>query len=235
MTEPLLKIQGLVKSYQALRPLRVESLAIDAGAVVSLIGLDAQAAEMFVGLITGAVLPDAGDVHLFGQSTRDVPDSDAWLEMLDGVGLVTDRAVLIAKFSVEQNIAIPFTLQVDPIGDELRAQVGSLAHEVGIARSDLAVAVAQAPAEVVARVRWARALALNPRLLVAEHPSATIPRERVKGFATDLARVARARRLAVLALTADDLFATSLGGDVLVHQPATGILRGRGVWRRIFR
>ena len=66
---------------------------------------------MLVGLLTGALLPDAGDVQLFGKSTRDVGDSDAWLAMLDGVGILTDRAVLIEQFTVEQNIAMPFTLR----------------------------------------------------------------------------------------------------------------------------
>ena len=40
--------------------------------------------------------------------------------MLDGVGILTDRAVLIAQFSVEQNIAMPFTLAVDPVADDVR-------------------------------------------------------------------------------------------------------------------
>ena len=38
--------------------------------------------------------------------------------MLDGVGILTDRAVLIGQFTVEQNIAMPFTLDVDPVRAE---------------------------------------------------------------------------------------------------------------------
>jgi putative spermidine/putrescine transport system ATP-binding protein len=234
MDEPLVSVSNLTKAYQALRPLRIASLALERGAMVSLMGLDASAAEMFVGLLTGAVLPDEGDVHLFGKSTRDVPDSDAWLEMLDDVGIVTDRAVLIAQFSVEQNIAIPFTLQVDPLAEDTRSQVARLGREVGLRPADLSRQVAQAPPDVVARVRLARALALDPIVLIAEHPSASLPREQVKAFADDLARVARDRQLSVLAITADDSFASALGGRVLVHEPATGALRAPSAWRRIF-
>jgi putative ABC transport system ATP-binding protein len=230
----VISAQKVVKTYQALRPLRIESLEVRQRAIVSLMGFDAAAAEMFVGLLTGAVLPDSGDVHLLGKSTKDVSDSDAWLSMLDAVGIVTDRAVLIAQFSVEQNIAMPFTLQVDPIAADARPRVGTLAAEVGLTSADLVRVVAQSPPEVVARVRLARALALNPALLLAEHPSATLPREQVKGYASDIARIARQRQHAVLAITADDAFADALGGQVLIHDPATGTLRPPGLWRKIF-
>ena len=234
MSDTLVTVQKLTKNYQALRPLRIDSLALVRAGVVSLIGLDAPAAEMLVGLLTGAVLPDSGDIHLFGKSTRDVTDSDAWLEMLDDVGIVTDRAVLIAQFSVEQNIALPFTLQVDPIAAEMRPRIARLAAEVGLEAAVLPRPVAQAPPEIVARVRLARALALNPIVLVAEHPTASLPRQHVKDFADTIARLARDRQLSVLAITADETFASALGGQVLLHEPATGALRPRSAWRKIF-
>lgn len=234
MTAPLVVARNVVKSYQALRPLRLQSLTLSPGAIVALTGLDAQAAEVLVGLLTGALLPEEGEVELFGRSTRSVTDSDAWLAMLDRVGLLTDRAVLIGSFTAAQNIAMPFTLQVDPLADEVRARVEALAAEVGLRGGDIARQVAEAPAEVVTRVRLARALALNPTLLLAEHPSAALPRDRVTAFAGDMARIARRRGLAVLAVTADDVFARALGGDVLRHEPASGALRARSRWRKIF-
>ena len=171
---------------------------------------------------------------MFGKSTRDVADSDAWLAMLDGVGILTDRAVLIEQFSVEQNIAMPFTLQVDPVNEAMKPTVHALAREVGLDESTWTVPVARAGAEARVRVNLARAIALQPRLLLAEHPSATLPRDTVARFATDLGRIARARSLAVLAITADEAFARPLGGQLLTHEPATGALKPLSVWRKLF-
>jgi phospholipid/cholesterol/gamma-HCH transport system ATP-binding protein len=232
--DPLVTIEGLSKNYQALRPLRIASLALRRAGVVSIMGLDAPAAEMLVGLLTGAVLPDEGEVHLFGRSTHAVNDADAWLEMLDDLGIVTERAVLIAQFSVAQNLAMPFTLQVDPVAPEMRARVAALGAEVGLKEEDLDRQIAQCPPEVLVRVRLARALALDPIVLIVEHPSASLPREHVKAFATDVARVARGRQLSVLSITADEAFASALGGDTLTHEPASGVLRPRSGWRKIF-
>ena len=234
MSDVVLQVENLHKNYQALRPLRVQSLTIKRAEMVSLVGLDAAAAEMLVGLLTGAVLPDEGRISLLGQSTGDVTNTDAWLAMLDQVGIVTDRAVLIAQFSVEQNIAIPFTLQVDPVAPDVKPQVAALAREVGLGSADLDTRVAEAAPGVVARVRLARALALDPVLLMVEHPSASLRREDVKPFAEILAKVAKTRTAAVLAITADEAFATALGGNVLLHEPATGALKPQSRWRKIF-
>lgn len=233
--EPLVSVRDAVKIYQALRPLRIQSLTVGRGEVVSLMGLDAPAAEILIGLLTGAVLPDSGEIRLFNRSTNEVRDSDAWLTMLDGVGILTDRAVLIAQFSVEQNIAMPFTLAVDPVDASVRPRVHELASEVGLASNNLATRVAESSPDVQARVRVARAVALSPSLLLAEHPSATLPRDSVTAFAADLARIARARRMAILAMTADETFARGLGGQVLTHEPATGALRPPSTWTKLFR
>ena len=235
VTEPLLSVRALVKNYQALRPLRIASLTISRGEIVSITGLDAPAAEMLVGLVTGAVVPDSGEVRLFGQSTTEVADSEAWLAMLDGIGILTERAVLIGQFSVEQNIAMSFTLAVDPIEPEVRPRVNALAEEVGLAGDVLAKRIAETAADVQNRVRLARALALSPALLVAEHPSAGLPRDSVERFAADLSSIARQRTLALLAITSDEKFSHALGGQALVLEAATGTLRQRGIWNKVLR
>src|SRR5215216_5230288 len=112
---PLLEIRRLVKDYQGLRPLRIRELTVAPAAIVSISGLDAIAAEMFVHLVTGATLPDEGSVTMFGQETRAIADGDAWLKSLDRIGMITSRGILIEAFSVLQNIAMSYTLDVDPI------------------------------------------------------------------------------------------------------------------------
>ena len=231
----LVSVRNLVKNYAGLRPLRMRALDVEAGQIVSVAGLDAPAAEVFVGLLTGALLPDAGEVRLFDRSTADVGDSDAWLAMLDGVGVITERAVLIEQFSIAQNVAMPFTLEVDPIADDVRPTVESLVREVGLDAQASASPVGAAGPEAQARVRLARALALAPKLLLAEHPSASLPRDAVPRFARDLAAIAEARGLAVLTITADLEFARALGGDTLVHEPASGALNAQSIWSRLFR
>ena len=225
---PLLDILGLVKDYQGLRPLRVGELRVVPGRVVNLAGFDALAAEMFVHLVTGAALPDEGDITLFGTNTRHVTNADAWLRSLDGLGLVSHRAVLVDMLTVLQNVAMPLTLDVDPIDPAVRPQVEDLAREAGIAEALWDRALGHVDAETNLRVRLARAVAANPVLVIAEHPSATLPRDAVARVASDIARVVRERRSALLTLTADAEWASRTGGDVLTLSPATGRLASAG-------
>ena len=230
----LLEIRGLVKDYQALRPLRIRELTVTPGAIMSIGGLDAVAAETFVHLVTGAVVPDAGDVIMFGQNTRGITDSVAWLKSLDRIGMVTARGILIEAFSVLQNIAMSFTLDVDPIDPRVVPQAGAVARDVGIDPALFDVAAGKVPAEIKMRVHLARGLALGPSLLIAEHPSAALPRDAVAAFGTDLVKAAQTRGLAVLAITADDVLAKAIGGDRLELVPATGELRPPGLLKKIF-
>jgi len=230
----LLDIRGLVKDYQALRPLRIRELTVTPGTIVSIAGLDALAAETFVHLVTGAVLPDEGDVTMFGQNTRAITDSHAWFKSLDQLGMVTTRGVVIEAFSVLQNIAMSFTLDVDPVDPRVVPQAGALARDVGIDASLFDVAAGKVAPEVQMRVHLARALALGPKLLIAEHPSASLPRTAVAGFGADLVNAAKSRGLALVAITADEALAKAIGGQRLELVPATGELRAPGLLKKLF-
>lgn len=231
---PLIDVQGLVKDYQGLRPLRMRALTIAAGDIVAVDGLDAIAAEIVVHLITGATLPDSGEVWLFGRNTRSITDGEAWLKSLDQVGMITARGILIDAFTVLQNVAMSLTLDVDPIDPRFLSEAGALAREVGLDPAGFDLPTGSTAGDIKMRVHLARALALKPRVLIAEHPSATLPRDSVPAFAADLARVARSRRLGLLALTSDDAFARGLGGPRLVLNGGTGELKPVGMLKKLF-
>jgi predicted ABC-type transport system involved in lysophospholipase L1 biosynthesis ATPase subunit len=232
-TTPLVELRGVVKEYRALRPLRIEELTVGEGDIVSLDGLDAGAAEMLVTLVTGASLPDRGEVRLFGRSTATIDDSDAWLRLLDGVGMISRRVVLLDQYTVRQNVAMSFTLDLEPVPADVLARVDTLAEEAGIGRADLDALAGRVTPDVRMRVRLARALALGPQLLLGEHPTADMAPPAAGPFAADLLQVARARRTGLLVITADDRLARGLGGTRLTLEPSTGRWRSGGLWKRM--
>ena len=62
-----------------------------------------------------------------------------------------------------------------------------------------------------------------------------MPRDSVAAFGADVARAARARNLALLNITADDVFAKAIGGQRLELVAATGQLRAPGLLKKLFR
>jgi ABC-type transporter Mla maintaining outer membrane lipid asymmetry ATPase subunit MlaF len=228
----VVELRGVVKNYGGLRPLRVAGLEVRAGERVAIDGFDRITAELFVNILNGAVLPDEGDVKVLGQSTRDIENSDAWLESLDRFGLVTERAVLLNGSPIAHNLALPFSLEIDPMPDDVRAHVVALAREVEMDEAQLEPLAGNAGPAMQMRVHLARALATDPRLLLLEHPTVSLPREAVAEFGALVRRVAERRGMAVIALTGDKEFADEMAETALALQPGTGKLCSSRGWRR---
>jgi predicted ABC-type transport system involved in lysophospholipase L1 biosynthesis ATPase subunit len=233
-TTPLLEVRGVSRDYHGLRPLRVEHLTLSAGDSVALLGFDLTMAQVLVDLLMGTVVPDAGEVRILGTPTTAIADGHAWLRVLDDFGLVSERAVLVDQLSAEHNLAMPVSLDLNGMTSDQRADVRALADEVGIDPAALARPVGALGPAARLRIRLGRALALRPRILLAEHPNATLSADDTPAFAADFSRIISARGVASLVLTADPVFARAVASQVLTLQPRTGTLTPSSGWRRWF-
>jgi putative ABC transport system ATP-binding protein len=234
-TSPVLELSDVSKDYRGLRPLRIASLKVAAGERVAILGLDQITAEVFVNLVTGASLPDRGDVRLFGRSTAAIADSADWLSVVDRFGIVSSRAVLLDALTVVQNLAMPFTLEVDPMSPEVRERAVALAVEVGLPHAVHDRPVGELDAGGRFRVRLGRALALDPAIVVFEHPTVELSGPDVAVVALQCRDLALSRKAATITLTADRVFGESVASRVLALQPATGRLSGDGWLSRLRR
>jgi len=225
-SSPILELSGVSKDYRGLRPLRIASLAVRSGEHIAILGLDQITAEVFVNLITGATLPDHGEVRLFGRSTTAITDSADWLAVVDRFGIVSRRAVLLDSLTVVQNLAMPFTLEIEPPPEDIRRRVVALARRVGLSDASLDRPVAELGPSGHARLRLGRALALDPAVVILEHATAEVPREDVAALAVMCRDVAAA----TIALTADAEFADAVADRCLRLDAASGRLAGRSGW-----
>src|SRR5690606_10944862 len=168
-SEPVVALRGVTKNYQGLRPLRVARLELHAGQSFALLGFDQVTAEVLVDLITGATPPDTGDVTVFGSPTTSIADESEWLALLDRIGLLSERAVLVEQFTAEQNLTLPFTLDLESVPADVRDRVHQLGREVGLSQKEMAMPTGGLSAAARARIRLGRALAPEPAVLLAEH------------------------------------------------------------------
>lgn len=222
------------RDYRSLRPLRISHLQLRRGESVAILGLDRAAAEALVNLVTAATLPDTGSVSIFGRDTRDITDADSWMRALDDFGILSERVPLLEEMTVEQNLTLPLSLDLDAADAQARAQVRAVAAEVGLDASLLGTPVSALSAPARLRLRLGKALIAQPRVLLAEHPNAVLSTDEVPAFAADLSEIIARRELAALILTADRTFARATARRVLTLKPATGELSADTGWRRWF-
>jgi ABC-type transporter Mla maintaining outer membrane lipid asymmetry ATPase subunit MlaF len=227
---PILDLAGVTKDYRGLRPLRIERLSVSAGERIALLGLDLVSAEVLLNLVTGATLPDRGEVIVFGRRTADIGDATEWLALVDRFGIVSERAVLLENLTVLQNLALPLTLDIEPLSNETRERALALAREVGVDGTPLDGPVGALDPGAQMRIRLGRALALDPELLLLEHVTAGIPPAEAPALGEAIARIGAARGTAVLALGVDERFARAVGGRVLRWDAASGRLSERRGW-----
>ena len=235
MIVPVLELKDVSKDYHGLRPLRISRFSISPGEQVALLGFDQATAEIFVNLVTGATLPDRGDIRLFGRATSEITDSADWLASVDRFGIVSRRAVLLDSLTVVQNLAMPYTLDIEPPSPEMRERAVALAGEVGLTESSLDRPVAELDALGVFCARLARAVALDPAILVFEHPTAEIASADIVTLASRCRDVASRRKIATVVLTADREFAQVSASRVLTLDPASGRLAPDGWFSRFRR
>jgi ABC-type lipoprotein export system ATPase subunit len=227
---------GVVKAYGAERPLRVGRLQLDERDRVIVGGLDAQATEMFIHLVCGALLPDEGTIRIGGVPTSEIATDQEWLTSLDRFGLVSHRAVLIESLPVVANLVLPLTLSIDPIPAPARAEAEGVARHVGLAADRLAVPVSELTADERLRLHLGRALVSRPRMLLLEQPVHTLRSEEASAsFGRLLADVSAARDIGFLAFSDVEAFAKASRGRRLQVSAATGEMaeeRGWWPWRR---
>ena len=227
MIPPLLELSSIVKSYGGLRPLRIERLLLAPDERVAIVGIDRAGAEVLVNLITGATLPEQGRVVLFERASDAIATSDEWLALVDRFGIVSARAVLLDGLSVAQNLAVPFSLDIEPLGDELRARAVALGVEAGLAPTLWDQLASALGASDRLRLRFARGLALEPSIVLLEHPSADVDEKDRAGLGKEIRTVLAARQTAAIALTSDQDFAVSFADRVLNFDPGSGRLSER--------
>ena len=233
MSGPVLDLSDVSKEYQGLRPLRIERLVVGHADSVAIVGLDRVTAEVFVNLVTGATVPDRGEVKLFGRPTSAIADSADWLAVVDRFGIVSERAVLLDGLSVIQNLSMPFTLEIEPPPDDVRVRAEELAREVELNESTWTRPLGELDRPSRLRARLARALALDPGILLLEHATVDLPPADGVAFGRHVRQIAARRRAAIVTATADPAVAAAVATQVLTLDPATGRLseRRRGWFR----
>ncbi len=230
LTPALVELRDVVKAYGALRPLRIRHLSVAAGETVVIEGPDEAASAVLVDLLTATVLPDAGQVLVGERATSNVKDQPAWLTFLDQFGIVSPRVVLLDGLTVLQNLAVPLTLDLDPLSDDVQRRAAQLAAHVGLDAHDLDAPLSEVTPLARLRVRLGRAIAHEPRILLVEHPTLGLDTTDASAAAGAFRGAARPGT-AVLVVTADRAFAEGLSARCLVLHAPTGELRERtGGW-----
>lgn len=220
----LLRMRGVAKSYDGVRALRGVSFDLAAGEVHALVGENGAGKSTLVKVITGAVVPDAGEILLDGRPVS-LPDPTTARAL--GIRAVYQQPALFPDLSVAENIALGLGA-----GRAFRRVRWRALRER--ARALLARAGADIDPEAEVRrlsmpeqqlVEIARAIGAGARILVLDEPTASLGSrevERLFGVIRELRAAGTgiiyiSHRLEELPLVADRVTALRDGELVGTH------------------
>ncbi len=177
------------------------TLNLEPGEMLAVQGPSGSGKSTLLLLAAAAVQADSGTVSYQGRDLATLSERDGAHYRLAEVGLISQNAHLMARVPAVENAATKLLLGGVPV-----SQAREQAHE-WLARVGLAARANRTPEELSGgerqRVAIARALAGEPRLILADEPTANLDSERSREIITLLGALARDQGRAVLLVTHD--------------------------------
>jgi phospholipid/cholesterol/gamma-HCH transport system ATP-binding protein len=167
--EPIVIFDQVQKSFGAQKVLRGLSFELRRGEISFIIGRSGEGKSVTIKHIIGVLRPDSGEVTVHGCPLSTASET-TWIEARKKIGLLFQDGALFDSMSVGENVAFPLREFEKLTPSELGRRVDELLETVGLP----GFAAAQVPELSIGerkRVGLARALALNPSLLLYDEPT----------------------------------------------------------------
>jgi len=169
-SEPLVRVHRLWLAFGRNRVLRDISLNVARGETVAVIGESGCGKTVLLKTVIGLLRPTRGAVFFDGKNLAKMRESELTRERIR-FGFVFQQAALFDSMTVGQNVAFPLRQHTRKDDREIRDLVRLRLAEVGLPEN----VVRQKPAELSGgmrkRVGLARALALDPELVLYDEPT----------------------------------------------------------------
>jgi phospholipid/cholesterol/gamma-HCH transport system ATP-binding protein len=199
---PVIELQGVGTSFRGQVVHRDLALRVDEGQVVGLLGGSGSGKTTVLREILGLLRPDSGTIKLFGVAL-DEPDPHVQRNLRRRLGMLFQHGALFSALSVFDNIAFPLRELRCMDEDWIRRLVHLKLAMVGLEQSHGRLKPAELSGGMVKRVALARALALEPELLLLDEPTAGLDPDRSQNFVELVGSLQRELGLTVVMVTHD--------------------------------
>lgn len=163
-------IEDLRKSFGEQKVLNGIDLAVHSGKTLAVLGRSGTGKSVLLKLIVGLQKPDAGSIRVLGQEIAKL-DPDRLNDVRKKIGFLFQSAALYDSLTVEENVAFPLARHSSMSEAERKSRARELLSAVGM-ESGLEKLPSQISGGMQKRVGLARALALDPVILLFDEPTA---------------------------------------------------------------
>lgn len=204
MTQPVLELQGLSKSFAATQALKDMSLSVMPGEVHAIVGENGAGKSTLIKIMTGVHQPDSGTIRVEGQpvtlkSTEAAQDA--------GIAAIYQEPMVFPDLNVAENIFISNRakgriMRWSEIYRDSESLIAPLGVKLDVRRAASGLTLAEQQT-----VEIARALSLKVKVLIMDEPTASLSAHEVARL-LDIARALKAQGVAVIYIShrLDEIF-----------------------------
>jgi len=167
---PLIQLEGVGVHFGKQGVLRNIDLSIPRGQTLAVIGESGCGKTVLLKTIIGLLRPSRGTVHFDGQNLAKLNDREL-TQQRTRFGFLFQQAALFDSMTVAQNVAFPLRQHTRKSREEIGQIVSARVAEVGLPEAVLTKKPAELSGGVRKRGGLARALALEPEIILYDEPT----------------------------------------------------------------
>jgi phospholipid/cholesterol/gamma-HCH transport system ATP-binding protein len=223
-SSPAVRLEHVSKSFGARKILDDVSFEVPAGRSVVILGRSGTGKSVTLRHIVGLLRPDSGRVFVQGAEVSRLTGKEL-SRVRRGIGFLFQNAALFDSISVGENVAFPLRRHTRLSDREIRAKALEKLESVGLERE-----YDKMPAELSGGMRkragLARALALDPQLLLVDEPSAGLDPITADEIDALLLGLKKERGATLVVVTHNIPSAVRLGDELLMLHEGRIVARG---------
>src|SRR5262245_41851297 len=197
----LIKVQNLHRSFDGQNVLNGIDLNVKAGETVAVLGQSGTGKSVLLKLIVRLLDPDSGSIWIDGQDITKLSVDDL-NEVRKKIGFLFQYAALYDSLTVGENVEFPLLWHSKLSSSERKDRVDELLSRVG-----LQDAKEKMPAHISGgmkkRVGLARALALDPQIILLDEPTAGLDPVTAAGINELFSGLQQERKISAIVVTHD--------------------------------
>jgi phospholipid/cholesterol/gamma-HCH transport system ATP-binding protein len=222
----IVAVKELRKSFGSHIVLNGINLSVNRGETLAVLGRSGTGKSVLLRLIIGLEIPDSGSVCIHGQNIVGLA-LDQMGEIRKKMGFLFQHAALYDSLTVAENVAFPLAHhRRDMSRSERGDRVKQLLAEVGM-EGDLNKMPSDISGGMQKRVGLARALALEPEILLLDEPTAGLDPISSAEIDDLILKLQRERQMASIVVTHDLHSARTIANRLALLDQGNVVIEGK--------
>jgi phospholipid/cholesterol/gamma-HCH transport system ATP-binding protein len=167
---PIVEVHDMRVAFGAQTVLRGITLKVPRGQTLAIIGESGCGKTVLLKAVIGLIRPTSGEVRFCGNNLAELSDRELTRQRVR-FGYVFQNAALFDSLTVGQNVAFPLRQHKSESPSRIREHVLARLAEVGLPDSVISKKPAELSGGMRKRVALARALIMNPELMLYDEPT----------------------------------------------------------------